>query len=202
MKPERGLPMAAPARLKGHDLASEAWRRMMRMYTELESEIVTRLDQELLINYCMLVEQLGEIDLMRKTTYKMWLEIGVKHDQALSKIVEAKEAAEQAMTAQSESGVEMPEKGLGSLTEVEKWEDRAIALASKALDAFEAVVKLDGRADRKRALLYQLSQGLYLTPRARAGAAPTKKEEEPEKDPLEMLLDDVSNYVNGAGDAK
>jgi len=64
------------------------------------------------------------------------------------------------------------------------------------------VVKLDGRVDRKRSLLLQWRQSLYLTPRARAGAAPAKKEKEEAPDPLEMLLNDVSDFVNGAGDGK
>jgi hypothetical protein len=40
------------------------------------------------------------------------------------------------------------------------------------------VVKVDGRVDRKRALLLQLRQSLYLTPRSRAGVMPKSKSEE------------------------
>jgi hypothetical protein len=40
-------------------------------------------------------------------------------------------------------------------------------------------------------------QSLYLTPRARAATAPTKKEKEAPPDELETLLDDVSDFVNG-----
>jgi phage terminase small subunit len=201
MTPERGLPQSAPARLKGHAVASETWRRLMRVYGEVDAEIVTRLDQDLLIDYCMLMEQLSELDLMRKTTYRMWLEIGAKHEKALAKIAEAEMAVAQAMAA-AENGVEMPEKGMGSLAEVEAWEDRAVALASKAVDAFEAVVKLDGRVDRKRDLLHKLRQSLYLTPRARAGVAPGQKEEPEPLDPMDELLGSVTDYVNGEGNGQ
>ena len=153
MRSERKLSGAAPARLTGHKVASEVWRRLMREYNQLEAVIVTRIDVDLLIDYCMLMEQVVELDTMRHTAYALWLELGAKHDAS-----EPDEAAEVAMSV---------------------------------VDAFDAVIKLDGRVDRKRALLLQLRQSLYLTPRARAGAVPKTKTPEPEKDPLEDLLDEV-----------
>lgn len=163
MRPERALPMRAPAQLAGHAVAEVAWRRIMRTYGQLESEIVTRLDQDLLIDYCILVEQSSELDTMRKAAYQLWLELGKKHDE---------------------------------LVKEEKRDDAVIA-ATAVVGAFDAVIKLDGRADRKRDLLFKLRQSLYLTPRARAGTAPVKKEKEEPPDELERLLDDVTDFVNG-----
>ena len=200
MQPDRELPMMAPARLREHQVAGEVWRRLMRGWSEIEATVVTRLDMDLLVDYCLLMEQVGELDLMRKTTYRMWLELGVAHDAVIRKAVEAKETLDEQVEMVKKTGGELPEKGPGSLAEVMKWEERAIALASKSLDAFDAVVKLDGRVDRKRSLLLQWRQSLYLTPRARAAVAPTKKEKPEEPDPLAMLLDDVSIYVNGSGE--
>jgi len=62
--------------------------------------------------------------------------------------------------------------------------------------AYDEVVKLDGRADRKRALMLQMSQTLYLTPRSRAGVMPKAKEEPQPKDDLEELLGQVENMTN------
>lgn len=149
MRPSRELPLNAPARLRGHEVAEATWRRLMREFVSLEGEIVTRLDFDLLLDYCILIEQLSELDAMRKAAYAKWLEI----------------------TAQ--------------------------ATEDRLAEAYDAVVKLDSRADRKRALLLQWRQSLYLTPRARAGVAPVKKEIDEPKDELEMLLDDVSDFVNG-----
>jgi phage terminase small subunit len=163
VRPERPLPMEAPTRLKGHDVAAAAWRRLMRIYAELEGEIVTRLDQDLLIDYCMLLEQLHEIDKMRKTVQQAWDQL---------------EARRLALIEEGEH-------------------EAATKLIDKVLEACDMVVKLDSRADRKRSLLHQIRQSLYLTPRARAGVAPNKKEVEPEKDPLERLLDNVEDFVNG-----
>jgi hypothetical protein len=58
------------------------------------------------------------------------------------------------------------------------------------------IVKLDARVDRKRALLHQWRQSLYLTPRARAGVPAQVKEEEEAPDELELLLRDVSESLN------
>lgn len=180
VRPGRALPKAAPAALRGHEVASVAWRELMRLYGEIEGEIVSRLDLHLLVDYCMLFEQLSEIDRMRKVTYKLWLELGARHDKLVREAYDLAKADDEAMKAEAEAK-----------------EEQAIEVASKILDAFEAVTKLDGRADRKRDLLFKLRQSLYLTPRARAGVAPTNKPPEEAPDPLEALLDNVTDFVNG-----
>ncbi len=149
MRPNRELPLNAPSRLRGHEIAEATWRRLMREFMSIEGEIVTRLDFDLLADYCILIEQIHELDAMRKTAHDRWREL--LKDQSDEKVIEA----------------------------------------------CDMVVKLDSRADRKRALLLQLRQSLYLTPRARAGVAPSKKEADEPKDELEMLLDDVNDFVNG-----
>ena len=73
----------------------------------------------------------------------------------------------------------------------------AVALTSKVIGAFDTVTKLDSRADLKRDLMFKLRQSLYMTPRARAGVAPTSKEPEEPPSELEQLLDDVTGFVNG-----
>lgn len=47
---------------------------------------------------------------------------------------------------------------------------------------------MDARMDGKRKYLHTLSQSLYLTPRSRAGVAPTEKEPEPPKSEMDKLL--------------
>lgn len=164
LRPERSLPKAAPAQLNGHPAAQAVWRRLVRMYGELEGEIVTRLDGDLLVDYCLLAEQVLQLDTMRAAAYKAWLQLANRHEE---------------------------------LSQDPNMIDEAILLAVKVVGAFDAVVKLDGRADRKRALLLQLRQSLYLTPRARAGVAPAKKDEPEPPDPMDALLGEVSDYVNG-----
>lgn len=193
MAPAHELPMQAPARLKGHAVAAEAWRRLMRGWSEIEAQVVTRLDMDLLVDYCILMEQVSELDRMRKVTYGLWLEMGAAHEKLKRLIAETETEAKKARESD-------PEKAGQAAAKIEHLEEQAILAAAKVVDAFEAVVKLDSRGDRKRALLLQWRQSLYLTPRARAGAAPSKKEKEPETvDPLEQLLNNVTDYVNGDG---
>jgi hypothetical protein len=161
MQPRRDLPVDAPARLAGHEIASAIWRRMMRQYNELEAQIVTRMDQDLLIDYCILTEQVTELDELRKSAFKAWKSLDSKWPQVEEQL-EAKELMRALVQLQS---------------------------------AFTDIVKLDGRVDRKRALLLQLRQSLYMTPRARAGAAPKEKEKELPKSAMAKLLDDVVNDV-------
>lgn len=156
VRPARGLPTSAPAVLKGNKVAQAAWRSAIRMYGELDGEIVTRLDYDHLVDYCMLMQHLSEINHMRKVAYQVWLELTEKHKE---------------------------------LVQEEKF-DEAVVMGIKVVGAFDAIHKLDTRFERKCALLKQWRESLYLTPRARAGVAPKKKEPEPEPDELEQLLDE------------
>jgi len=157
LRPASGLPQSPPARLDGHAVARAAWRRLMRVYGDLEAVLVTRLDLDLLADYCLMLEQAGELDTMRRTAYALWLELAGKHDEL------AKAGAR----------------------------DEAVSLAVSVVGAFDAVVKLDGRVDRKRALLHQYRQSLYLTPRTRAGVAPAGKKEPEPMDEMERMLSGV-----------
>jgi hypothetical protein len=70
LKPRDPLRMKPPARLTGHVVASALWRRMISMYSGLAAEIVTRLDEDMLVSYCILEEQLAEMDRLRTTAQK------------------------------------------------------------------------------------------------------------------------------------
>lgn len=151
-----------PAILKEHKIAGATWRRLMRLYNQLEAEIVSKLDFDLLADYCILVEQVYELDMMRRAAWQVW--------ESLNGAWDSREA---------------------------DWDiERMMEIALRLTQAANDTLKLDGRVDRKRALLLQLRQSLYLTPRARAGVVPASKDEPPPPDDLEQLLNDVTNELN------
>ena len=168
LEPERGLSVQAPARLRDHPVAQATWRRMMRTYGELQATVVTRMDMDLLVDYCIITEQVTELDELRKASFAAWKKLDGKW-----------------------STIEADLSGKDLLTAI-----------AQLQSAFTDVIKLDGRVDRKRALLLQLRQSLYLTPRARSAAVPAKKQKPEEPDDLEKLLDDVDSFVNGKQDGK
>ena len=136
----------------------------MRLYGELEAEIVTRMDVDMLVDYCMLSEQVQELDEMRRSAVKVW---------------------------------ETLNRALENYDGNEKYRYQ---LAINVGNALNDMVKFDGRADRKRDLLFKLRQSLYITPRARAGSIPNQKKPEEPTDPLEQMLDNVIEFVNhGSG---
>jgi len=162
LRPNRTLPQNPPASLRGRKTAEVVWRRLIRMYGELEAEIITRLDMDLLVDYCLLAEQVSEMDDMRKTAvfnYELLSRLQKKY------IDDGKE-------------------------------ESASFLASKITASFESILKIDGRVDRKRDLMFKLRQSLYLTPRARAGTAPKGKAPEEPIDPMDALLGKVNEFVN------
>lgn len=150
MMPKRWLPESAPMELDGHEVAAREWRRVVRLYASMDAEIVSRLDMAMLLDYCMLMEQLLELDELRKAAMDGW--------RAAQKVLDAFQG-------------QKDDQDDGEKVDLKTW--------IKALEAvnwaYDKIVKLDGRADRKRALLLQLRQSLYLTPRSRAGVAPRPK---------------------------
>lgn len=192
LRPDRGLPLDPPTRMCGHPVAEKTWRRLVRLLNSLEGEIATRLDVDMLIDYCILVEQVGELDQMRKASYQTWLAAGVAADRAKTRAEKAQAEAEREAKSAQAAGEDIP---VGLFDQVTRLEEKAVELASQAVNAFEAVVKLDSRVDRKRALLLQLRQSLYLTPRARAGTAPAEKEKPEEPDELEQLLNEANDVI-------
>lgn len=158
LTPKRTLPLNPPATLARRQVASEVWRRLIRLYGELEADIVTRLDLDLLADYCVLVEQVGDLDNLRKSAMDSWRAISDKLENHSSDL-----------------------------------DTKAYMHAVDVLNAaFEQIVKLDGRSDRKRALLLQLRQSLYLTPRARAGVAPPEKKPDEPQSELDKLLNEFT----------
>ena len=148
LRPTTKLTQAVPVALKGHAIASAIWKHMVKLYGELEAEIVSSLDRDMLTDYCILEEQLGELDQLRKNAYKDW-------GQAQAAVNKIKPRADN----------------------LEDW----ARAQGRVNDLFGLIIKLDGRADRKRSLLLQFRQSLYLTPRSRSGVNPGEKpEEEPD----------------------
>lgn len=126
---------------------------------------------DMLMDYCVVVEQIHELDAMRKAAYQQWLELGpIAQD--------SKENLAQART-----------KGIGLKTQSEL-EQLALKWVNQVNEAFETVVKLDSRVDRKRSLAMQYMQSLYMTPRSRAGVVPDGKEIPEEPDDMDKLLSD------------
>jgi len=61
----------------------------------------------------------------------------------------------------------------------------ALAQANALLQRFQG---MDARMDGKRKLVFALAQSLYLTPRSRAGVAPTEKEPPEPDNPMGKFL--------------
>ena len=157
------LPKGTPAELKGHRYAASTWRRLMREFMAIEESYVISLDRDMLINYCILAEQLDELDTLRKAAIDLWKWYGKMHE-------------------------DLKLEGSDIID--------TLHIASKVSSTFDRIVKLDARADQKRKAIFDLQKSLYMTPRARAGATPRRKEPEQPKDEMEDLLDDIPE-VNG-----
>jgi len=70
LRPRDPLRLKPPVRLTGHPGARALWRRMIRMYSGLAAEIVSSLDQDMLVAYCLLDEQEAEMDRLRAAAMK------------------------------------------------------------------------------------------------------------------------------------
>jgi phage terminase small subunit len=162
LAPRRMVQKSEPEALKNHPAAAAEWRRLIRLYNSLDAVIISRLDTGMLLDYCMLLEQLSELDDLRSAAMKEWRSCQDIMDAYHKRVIDKPD-------------VEVDLKIFTKAAEAVNW-------------AFDKIVKIDGRVDRKRSLLLTLRQSLYLTPRSRAGVAPQEKPpEEPEDDMTKLL---------------
>jgi hypothetical protein len=67
----------------------------------------------------------------------------------------------------------------------------------RVIGLLEMIIKLDGRADRKRDLLHKFRQSLMLTPRSRGGVTPSEKPEERPQSDMSRIIDGEVKKVKG-----
>lgn len=164
MTPRTALTARPPADLKGHPRATAVWKRTLTLYGETEAKIVTGFDQGILVDYCLLVEQLIELDELRRQSLDSH---GIMLKSLKTLIAKLKRSDPKTALAEQ------------------------MAIAEKLDMVLGQIIKIDGRTERKRVVIHTLRQSLYLTPRSRAGVAPAEREEEI-KDEMSKLLDEIA----------
>ena len=168
-KTGRNLPTSAPKELKGHTFARESWRRLMREFDSLKAERVDSQDRDLLIAYCLTLEEEQDLLVMRSAALSDWKDR--REDVLMHRrhMVDYKDS------------------------EGDTWEVLAkqlVQIVNKVQAAYKTVLDIDARLDRKRSSLLGYQQQMYLTPRSRAGVVPERAEEEDPLDEMEKLLGD------------
>ena len=178
-KTGRNLPSSAPKELKGHTFARESWRRLMREFESLKAERVDSQDRDLLIAYCLTLEEEQDLLVMRSAALADW------KDRREDVLMHRKHMA-------------------GYDREGETWDVLAkqlLQIVNKVQLAYKTVLDIDARLDRKRSSLREYQQQMYLTPRSRAGVVPERAEEEDQLDEMEKLLGDPTTQfeaiING-----
>ena len=168
-KTGRSLPTSAPKELKGHTFARESWRRLMREFDRLKAERVDSQDRDLLIAYCLTLEEEQDLLVMRSAALSDWKDR--REDVLMHRrhMVDYKDS------------------------EGDTWDVLAkqlVQIVNKVQAAYKTVLDIDARLDRKRSSLLGYQQQMYLTPRSRAGVVPERAEEEDPLDEMEKLLGD------------
>ncbi len=72
LTPTRDLPVKAPASISSDPVASSHWRRLRRLFSSVKAEIVTALDFDLMVDYCLAMSQLADLDDMRSAAHSAW----------------------------------------------------------------------------------------------------------------------------------
>jgi hypothetical protein len=85
LQPRVNLQLKAPGRLKGYRGAGTLWRRMIEMYRGLDAAIVSRLDQDMLVSYCILDVQEAEMDKLRAAAFKNYTKAQATLDRRAAK---------------------------------------------------------------------------------------------------------------------
>ena len=167
-KTGKSLPTSAPKELKGHTFARESWRRLMREFDSLKAERVDSQDRDLIIAYCLTLEEEQDLLVMRAAALADW-----------------KDRREDVLMHRRHM--------VDYKTDGETWDVLAkqlVQIVNKVQLAYKTVLDIDARLDRKRSSLLGYQQQMYLTPRSRAGVVPERAEEEDQLDEMEKLLGD------------
>lgn len=61
-----------PSELKDHKVAAKVWRRTVKEFNQLKAHILTKQDYDLMIDYCLSMESLKEIDDIRTSAIETW----------------------------------------------------------------------------------------------------------------------------------
>lgn len=72
VRPKTQLTLAVPASLRGHTAAGATWKRIVGLYKEIDGEIATSFDHDLLVKYCLLEEEVVELAKLRQTVKDDW----------------------------------------------------------------------------------------------------------------------------------
>ena len=158
MIPKTELTNRPPAALKGHKLAPAVWKKIVNLYASTDGKIATSFDEDLLIQYCLCIEELPWLSDMRTAVEGEYKAI----QKQVTKLRSAK----------------MSDEGLKNY----------LSLLNQLNALLTRLQSFDARIDGKRKLIHSLSQSLYLTPRSRAGVAPAQREEDDPMDEMETLL--------------
>lgn len=156
----------------------------MREFDSLKAERVDSQDRDLLIAYCLTLEEEQELLVMRAAALTDWKDR--REDVLLHRrhMVDYKQS--------NADGWEVLAKQL-------------VQIVNKVQSAYKTVLDIDARLDRKRSSLREYQQLLYLTPRSRAGVVPERAEEGDPLDEMEKLLGDPTVQfgvlVNGGKNA-
>jgi hypothetical protein len=72
LTPQTKLPVRPPASMRGHEPARKHWTRLIGLYAEVDGVIATAFDQDLLIKYCLILEECDWLSGIRKQIEKAY----------------------------------------------------------------------------------------------------------------------------------
>ena len=68
MMPETKLTAAVPAALKKYKHAAAVWRKLIKLYGQIDGVIVTAFDENMIVKYCKLEEEVLQLEKIREIT--------------------------------------------------------------------------------------------------------------------------------------
>ena len=90
LTPKTELSLKPPTVLNGHKVAKETWARVVGLYNEIDGKIATAFDEDGLVKYCLLEEEVIEMAIMRDDIKKDWKSNRTKANLLKDPILKAK----------------------------------------------------------------------------------------------------------------
>lgn len=78
MTPKTELTRKPPAKLTGHKIAIATWKRTVGLYGEIEGQIATSFDEDLLVKYCLVEDECDWLSRIRSKIEKQYVSADTK----------------------------------------------------------------------------------------------------------------------------
>lgn len=160
------LPKSPPAQLDGLPAAQAAWRALLKVHSDLPADLLSGLDRDFLIGYCLAVQ-------MRTNALELERIVTERYRAGQAELSDLRELVS--------AVIDRCQAGKEELSELLKLENLVTDRRQAAQAEYSELIKARAELRQTVRLVSDLEKQIYATPKSRAGVVPLAREESPQE---------------------